>query len=186
MPRKKFFRFVEKAVENGFSVWWKFALSRTKGTDLADDAVQDAIFRTIKAEPDVESEEEAYRYISTVVRTTSVKTVGATYRPTRTTELIEERLPAREQEFGRSPLDVLLDAERQSDRDNLYERVMREFQQLPEELQQAVELHVMREPPMRLREIAQVQGVAISTVHDRVNRGLRVLGQAIVEKPPDE
>ena len=61
---------------------------------------------------------------------------------------------------------------------------MQEFTKLPEEIRQAVECHVLREPPMRLREIAAIQGVVISTVHDRINRGLRQLAIAIKPESP--
>ncbi len=179
MSGKKFTKLIEKAVDSGFSVWWRYALFRTRKQEDADEVVQDALYRTLRARPNLKSEEEASRYIWTVIRTTSVRTIGAARSGVRTKEITDEAFATSEQTFGRSPLEALIKAEREDGLAQTLEVVMEEFKRLPEELKQAVELHVLREPPLRLREIAKVQGVAISTVHDRVSRGLRQLALAI-------
>lgn len=179
MSQKKLGDLVEKAYENRFSVWWRYALTKTRKIEDADEAVQDALFRTLRAAPEVESEEEANRYIWSVIRRTSVKTVGAESNRVRGRVIVEDKLRAPDQSMGWSPLDALIEAERRDFEKVTFERVMQEFIKLPEEVREAVEWHVLREPPMRLREIAKLQGVAISTVHNRVNRGLRQLARAI-------
>ena len=54
-----------------------------------------------------------------------------------------------------------------------------ELVRLPKEHRDAVEMIVMRTPPMKLREVAALQGVATSTVHYRLRRGLDALAQAL-------
>lgn len=49
------------------------------------------------------------------------------------------------------------------------------------EQRQAVELLVLREPPLKLREVADLQDTAISTVHSRLQSALGQLGDAVGE-----
>lgn len=178
-------RQIETAVQASSASWWRYAVSRLRRREDADDVVQDALFRTLRAKPHLKSGEDASRYVWTVIRITSVTAIGRS-RNVRAAPLVEETLRQSEQAFLRSPLDILLATEAEEERARILESVLSELTKLPNETRQAIELHILREPPLLLREIAAIQGVAISTVHYRVDTGLETVAMAISRRRDDQ
>ena len=163
--------------------WWRYAISGVRRPEDADDAVQDAVLRTLRAQPELESDEEVSRYVWAVVRTTSVPLIGKS-RDAQPESFDEEEHSRPDRESSCSPLEILLGTEEAEKRARILAAALSELTRLPKNLRQAIELHVLREPPLLLREIAEIQSVAVSTVHHRIDRGVERLAVAISEKGP--
>lgn len=81
--------------------------------------------------------------------------------------------------ISRSPLGILLDVEADEERARTLEVALAELEKLPKEKRQAIELLVVREPPLGLREAAPIQGAPISTVHCRAESALERVAEAM-------
>ncbi len=170
-------KLVETAVDATHDSWCRYAMSRLRRREDAEDAVQDAVVRTLRANPQLNSYEQARRYIWTVLRRTSVRVVGISR--SRTMPLEEEAAAAPDCSYSRSPLDIALAKEAAEEKARVLEFALSGLDELSEERRQAIELLVLQDPPLKLREVAEMQGVAISTVHNRVQRGARELGLSV-------
>ena len=159
-------------------------MSRLRRREDADDVVQDAVLRTLLAKPRLKSGEDASRYVWAVIRITSVTAIGRS-RNVRSEPIVEETLPPPDHPFSRSPLDILLATEATEVRAQILKAALSELKKLPRELRQAIELRVLREPPLRLREIGAIQGVATTTIHDRIERGIEQVALAIGQRQGD-
>ena len=178
----KFATMMEAVVDRHFVEWWRYAMFRAGRHQDADDVVQDAIWRTLRARPGLESEQAASRYVWTVIRNTSVHRVRRLTTGVRTARLAVVRSGETLSQLERSPLEILLDIEDSEERRRTIEAIMAELMQLPQELREAVELYLLREPSLLLREVAEIQDVAISTVHSRIDKAIKILADVIVEK----
>lgn len=164
-----------------FERWWYgYAVRLTRSVADAEDIVQEAVVRTIQAEPELPNGRATKAYVMEAVKTSALKLYRSRSRATPSPD--EEPALWREEvepEAAPTPLEILLDEERVAERRELVERVRRQLEELPEEQRQAVELVVLREEPLKLRELAEVQHAPISTVHSRLQAGLRKLAEAI-------
>lgn len=160
--------------------WRRYALRLTRDAADADDIVQDAIVRTLRAEPELPNERATRQYVMEAVKTSALKLYrgreNALRRPARKKELLPDSLP--------TALDVALAEESHQRRRVLIDHVRDELKRLPAEQRQAVELMVLREEPLKLREVSEIQDAPISTVHSRLQAAIEKLGQAMSEERP--
>jgi len=170
-----------------FERWWYgYAMRLTRSSADAEDIVQDAVVRTLQAEPELPNERAAKAYVMEAVKTSALKLYRSRSRARPDHEA--ERAVWREEiepEDAPTPLEILLDEERVAERKDLIDRMHGELDRLPEDQRQAVELLVLREKPLKLREVAEIQDAPISTVHSRLQAGLRKLGEAVREGEED-
>jgi len=172
---------IDKAYRANGRRWWGYALFRLGRREDADDALQDAMLRTMHANPNLGSDEEVVAYMWTVLRTTSIHSVRAHRLKLRPEPFDEHADAGRTEERTETPLDRLLAAEEDDHGEEMRRLADKYLKALPEPLRICVELHVLAEPPMRYREIAKKLGIGKSTVGDRVNKGIDLLAQAVAQ-----
>lgn len=172
---------IAKATSRWLSRWRGYALTLTGNLHDAEEAVQEALARTLNARPPLKSEEEANRYVITAVRTAAIQVLR--FR-SRHHQLDETRpLWARP---GTSPLQVVLTAEADQRQEELQELALRHLKRLKPEQRQVVELLILREPPLKLRQVAEIQSAPISTVHSRLKAAVEKLGRRMREETEGE
>lgn len=170
-PRKV----IEKAWAGRFHKWRGYALALTGNWTDAEDVVQEALARTFSANPRLETERDASNYILVAVKTAALQLFE---RRRRLRPLADEG-PPRLEHPGPTPLDVALYREARDQRQELQERALEVLADLDDKQRQAVELLLLREPPLKLREVSEIQSAPISTVHSRLQAALRELGRAL-------
>ncbi len=74
---------------------------------------------------------------------------------------------------------MLLGAERSRTQRKLVETALRLLDGLEPVHREVLELLVLRDPPMKLREVAAIQDAPISTVHSRLQAALSQLGRRV-------
>ena len=165
---------LEKTWPRRFGSWWRYALSLTGNRADADEVVQEAVFKTLRAGPSLQDEGEAHAYVLTAVRNVALDHIGDRLR----SKPIDEARPP-EDLVGDSTLDAALDLEQRAAERRLFKELSKRLLKLPPELRQVLELRVMRETPLKFREIAEIQGISTSTAHYRLGRALRALAEGI-------
>lgn len=167
---------------------WVCYARRLVGSEVdAEDVVQDAACASLQANPDMEGEQDAIAYMFAAIRSNALR-----YIRTR-----GGREPARGntaraivlQDVGKSPVDIAIQAETAEEDQRLLELAMRGIEELPGELSEALMLVILRDPPMKLREVAEIQKVSIATVHKRIERALdalRTIDETIGSKRTDD
>jgi len=159
--------------------WLRFTMKRVRYNADAEDIVQNALVHTLKADPRFRTEDQANAYVLAAIRTTlAMRARGFSTAKRFRNRLAGERREARDE---RTPLDLLIELENRGLAEELLRRALKEIEKLPQEERQALELTLIREPPMALTEVAEMQDVAVSTVHYRVKRALNKL-QGLLEK----
>jgi RNA polymerase sigma-70 factor (ECF subfamily) len=164
---------LEKTSAERLSQWRGYALSLTRNPADADEVVQEAIARTLKAQPDLDSEERVNRYVLRAIRNRAFTLIGKR-KPLADLDKAEHRLPK-----ASSALDVMLDNENEEARKHLGQALKSRIKELRPEHREVIEKLVMRTPPLKLREVAATQGVSINTVHYRLRRALAALHDMI-------
>ncbi len=152
---------LEKACSRRFYRWRGYAASLTGNVTDAEEVIQEAIARTLRANPRLPSEQDAHHYILAALRTVAFQL----FEQRKRLRPVEPRELERRQEPTSNPLRMLLDAESREQQHALAQKAYNAMQDLEPHLQQVIELLVLREPPMKLREVAAIQGAPISTVH---------------------
>jgi DNA-directed RNA polymerase specialized sigma24 family protein len=77
------------------------------------------------------------------------------------------------------PLRLFLETENEGRRAALVQKALNAMRELRPEYREVVEMLVLREPPLKLREVAELQGAPISTVHSRLQAALRELARSL-------
>lgn len=168
---------IERAWRTFRRRWRGYAISLTSNETDAEEIVQEAVTRTLRARPSLRDETEAHRYVVTAIRTAALRLFEQRRRaPTRDTSHLPE--PG---DVASDPLRMVLSDEATERRSRLAQAALGALQELRPEYRQAIELVILREPPLKLRELAELQGASISTVHSRLQAALRQLGRALVE-----
>lgn len=167
---------IEKSRRKRLSFWIRYAMSFTGTAADAEDAVQDALQRVLQADPKLETEVDVHRYVLVAIRTSSFKLLKK-----RSRFIPVEDVSATWQDTDDGVLKHLVDREVEQSQSELATAATKEVGKLPREQREAVELLIMREPPMKLREVAEIQGVAISTVHKRLRSALQELSVTLAE-----
>ena len=164
---------IEKAWSRRFHRWRGYALSLTGNWTDAEEIVQEAVARTLSADPDLRTEADAHYYMLAAVRSSALQLFE---RRRRIRLFGEEEEPAT-WEMASDPLRIVLAEEETHKQQALTQKVLNALRELPLPQRQAVELLVLREPPMKLREVAELQDAPISTVHSRLQAALRALAR---------
>lgn len=138
--------------------------------------------RTLRADPDVDSEEGLVRYMFRAIATSGLK-LGRK-RGNRRRALVA--FAGEDNDEDANPLKRFLKHEEKREIRRLYRKAMELIPELPVDQRQAFELVVVRDPPLTLREVAEIQGVAISTVHLRLAKAVDALREALEEAEVDE
>jgi len=166
---------LEKTSTERLSQWRGYALSLTHNPADADEVVQEAIARTLKAQPDLDSEERVNRYILRSIRNRAFTLIGKR-KPLADLDKVEHRLPK-----ASSALEVMLSNENKDAKKRLGQALAQHVEDLRPEHREVIEKLVMRTPPLKLREVAATQGVSINTVHYRLRRALAALLEMVEE-----
>lgn len=169
---------IEKAWNSRFHRWKGYALALTGNATDAEEVVQEAVARTVRARPDLESERDAHNYVLTAVRTAALQLF---YKRKRF-QPIDNAPLAEEVDIASNPLRIALAREQRDATTKMAARAIEALDLLSPVHQEVVRLLVLREPPMRLREVAEIQGAPVSTVHSRLQSALRLLGRELKDE----
>jgi len=154
------------------SPFWKaYALRLTRNPADADDVVLEATTRTLQTQPDLDSELRVHAYVTAAIRHIAFNVV----RQRRREIAFDDGRKEVRRTYASSALQLALSGEAREHRKSLGVALKGELVRLPEEHREAIELMVLRTPPLKLRQVAELQGVTTSTVHYRLNRGLDAL-----------
>lgn len=159
------------------SPMWKAYAQRLTGNPAdAEDVVLEATTRTLETGPGVDSEGRLHAYVTTAIRHIAFEVVRKRRKETPfdgEAHLVRRR-------YASSALQLALSGEALKQRQSLAGALRGAMSGLPESHRQAVEWIVLRTPPLKLREVAERQGVTTSTVHYRLNRGLQTLADEVL------
>lgn len=175
MDQQSIAKVIEKAWARRFHKWRGYALALTGNWMDAEDVVQEAVIRTVHAQPRLENERDANNYILVAVRTAALQL----FEHRRRVRPIQDEGPGELEDGGPDPLQVALGREARSRQRQLQEQALEGLAELGDFQRQAVELLVLREPPLKLREVAAIQEAPISTVHSRLRAALRDLASIL-------
>ena len=172
---------VAAAVERNRDIWVRMALRITADVHDAEDAVQEAISKVLTGPGTLIDADSAGRYLTRSVSHCAIDRVRARSRLTHFAEANEAgpRLApvAPDQE------DRLMAAEEALARREQLRLMLDELQTLPKNQREAIELLVLRQPPMKLREASEHTGAPISTLHSRLQSALDSLRKNLSESP---
>lgn len=168
---------LEESRRKRWSHWMRYAASFMGTWADAEDAVQEALRSVLQASPDLGSEMSVHRYVLVSIRTCSFKLLKK-----RSKLIPVEDMEATVQDTSDEVLKHLVRHEDEQAETELTMRATREVGNLPPEQRQAVELLILREPPLKLREVAELQGVVVSTVHKRLRTALQMLAEILEDK----
>ena len=174
---------VAAAVEQNREIWVRIALRITADPQDAEDAVQEAIARVLAGPGNLPDVDSAGRYLTRSVSHCAIDRVRTRSRLTGFAEPDEPgpRLAGVDADQESRLLSAEADealAERVKD-------MLGHLAELPDPQRQAVELLVLRQPPMKLREASELTGAPISTLHSRLQAALDQLRQNLSEKAPE-
>lgn len=171
---------VATAVERNRDIWVRMAMRITADLHDAEDAVQEAISRVLTGPGNLHDVDSAGRYLTRSVSHCAIDRVRARSRLTGFAENDEPgpRL---------APVDAdqetrLLSAEAAAHHKEQLGRMLEELRTLPKHQREAVELLVLRQPPLKLREASELTGAPISTLHSRLQSALDVLRELLSER----
>ncbi len=145
--------------------WVAYATQLTRDPDEAQEIVQDAVTRTIAADPTLENLTDANAYVRQAIRTTAT---SSWRRASKLTDLEDDILDAEA-----DPLQQMLRASNHLTSRRLAKRLMSAVDRLPEESRRVIRMRFFHAPRMKLREIAMIEGKAVSTIHSRIQSGFR-------------
>ena len=149
-------------------------MSLTRNVTDAEEVVQEAVARTVRARPKFGSESDAHNYVLTAVRTAALQMFQ---QQRRLRPLDEIPSPAPGEEVSSDPLRMMLSEEKSRTRQHLVETAVQLVGDLAPVHREVLELLVLRDPPLKLREVAAIQGAPISTVHSRLQAALLQVGR---------
>lgn len=169
---------IEKAWSRRFYRWKGYATSLTGSVTDAEEVIQEAIARTLRANPPLSTEKDAHHYVLAAVRSVALQL----FRHRGRQRAVEPRELERHDEAASNPLRMLLRAEAESRNLAMAQKAFNALQAMEPHLREVVQLLVLEEPPMKLREVAEIQGAPISTVHSRLQSALRQLAREIGDR----
>ena len=167
---------IRKAWANRFYRWRAYALSLTGNQTDAEEVVQEAITRTMNAAPELATEQDAYHYVIAAIRSSAYSMFARRGRQRELNDQTKLVDPAS------NPLQRVLDVEEAAVRHEMRAIARRLVGELAPQHREVVELLVLREPPLKLREVAEIQDAPISTVYSRLQAALRVVGRNLARE----
>lgn len=168
MAEGDFRELLERTSESRFAQWKRYALKLTRNDADADDVVQDAIANTLRLAPDLDNETRVHHYVRRAIRNTALSLIDKRRRFAREDA---ERVAGETS----SALEIMLDTENELARRRLTRLLNRKLTELRDEHREVIEHLVLRTPRMKLREVAELQGVTTPTVHYRLQTALKTL-----------
>lgn len=155
------------------------AMRITADIQDAEDAVQEAISKVLTGPGTLIDSDSAGRYLTRSVSHCAIDRVRARSRLTGFAERDEPgpRLaPVEANQENR-----LLSAEEAHLQREQLDRMLEELKDLPKHQREAIELLILRQPPMKLREASEATGAPISTLHSRLQAALESLRKTLSE-----
>lgn len=176
MSRRVLLRVLFKSWKRRSAQWVRYASFLSGNSSDAEDLVQEALVRTLRARPDIREEAVANAYVRRAIRSRVVD-LYQIRRRTRavSVEDAENQLPA-----ASSALQLILDEELRHQEQESTRRLLALLKTLNPEQRQALKLRVLREPPMTLREVADIQGVSIAAVQYRERAAIATLRKKLL------
>lgn len=170
---------IAAAVERNRDIWVRMAMRITADVYDAEDAVQEAISKVLTGPGTLVDADSAGRYLTRSVSHCAIDRVRARSRLTSFAEADEpgpRLVPVDADQESR-----LLSTEASLAQRQQLDRMLEELKTLPEPQREAIELLVLRQPPMKLREASEVTGAPISTLHSRLQSALDNLRRILSE-----
>lgn len=171
---------IAAAVERNREIWVRMALRITADLQDAEDAVQEAISKVLTGPGTLVDADSAGRYLTRSVSHCAIDRVRARSRLTGFAENDEPGPRLAPVEANQETR--LLSAEAARFQREQLDRMLAELQNLPKHQREAIELLVLRQPPMKLREASEVTGAPISTLHSRLQAALESLRKILSER----
>ena len=170
---------VAAAVEQNREIWVRLALRITGNVQDAEDAVQEAVSRVLAGAGNLPDVESAGRYLTRSVNHCAIDRVRARSRLTSFADPGEPgpRLGSVEADQE----ERLVWSEEKTAQAEQVKEMLRRLTDLPEAQREAVELLVLREPPLKLREASELTGAPIYTLHSRLQSALGNLRKMLSE-----
>ena len=147
--------------------WLRYARRLVANEADAEDVVQDAACDSLRADPEVKSEGHANAYMFAAIRSKAHRD-GRKRRAKGAQGSSWTRRKAREPSTP-SPADIAIRLEEEEEARSLQELAKQAIGSLPEELREVLLLLFIREPQMKLREVAEAQGISISAISTRLS-----------------
>ena len=170
---------VAAAVEQNREIWVRLGMRITGNRHDAEDAVQEAVSRVLAGAGNLPDVESAGRYLTRSVNHCAIDRVRAR---SRLSSFAEPGEPG--PRLGGVDADqeerLVLHEEETAEAAQVGE-MLRRLKELPEAQREAVELLVLREPPLKLREASELTGAPISTLHSRLQSALGNLREMLSE-----
>jgi RNA polymerase sigma-70 factor (ECF subfamily) len=158
------------------SEWWRFAMRLTGDPHDAEDVLQEALLRVLRAEnADVRTEDDVCKYVFWAIRTAAIDQ----YRERRVRARLFRELLEQGPSYPSTALEILIAAEEQRVSEERQRAVSARLAQMKPTLREAIQLYYLTEPPLTLAEIAEAQGVSTSAAYERIQRALRILSKAL-------
>lgn len=167
---------IKKAWVNRFHRWTAYALSLTGTKTDAEEVVQEAIMRTMNAAPHLATEQDAYHYVLAAIRSSAYHMFS---RRGRRRDLGEE---AAGEQLTSDALQCALVVEEVERRREMTSAALRVVGHLAPLHREVIQLLVLREPPLKLREVAAIQNAPVSTVYSRLQSALRSLARDLAKE----
>lgn len=168
-----------KTSESRFQQWLRYALKLTRNKADAEDVVQDAIANTLRLAPDLDTEARVHHYMRQAIRNTALSLIE---KRRRHVPVVDEAAVAG---CASSALEVMLDNENRTARRRLTRVLHRKMADLSDEHREVIECLVLRTPRLKLREVAEMQGVTTPTVHYRLQVALKTLLELAAGEIPE-
>jgi RNA polymerase sigma-70 factor (ECF subfamily) len=154
------------------SDWWRLAFALSRNSADAEDLVNEAVRRTLEIEPRLRSERDVHNYVRAAIRNGWLNTSRKRKH--------ERQLHQKVELVAKSPvcsaLNAYLEVERQLRFQELVDEVL---EKMEPEIRRAGFLYLLADSTLLLRQIAEIQGVSVTTAHDRVRRAARMLAAAL-------
>ncbi len=167
---------IKKAWVNRFYRWRAYALSVTGSQTDAEEIVQEAITRTMNAAPHLATEQDAYQYVIAAIRSTAYRMFA---RRIKRREFGEE---AAGEQMVSDALHSALQVEAVEQRQEMMEAAIEVLDGLAPLHREVIQLLVLRDPPLKLREVAEIQDAPVSTVYSRLQSALRSLAKELAKE----
>lgn len=173
---------VAAAVEQNREIWVRMAIRITHNRQDAEDAVHEAVTRVLAGSGNLPDADSAGRYLTRSVSHCAIDRVRARGRLTSFAESPDEPGP-RPTSVDADQESRLLASEAAKLEARKLKRILRALSGLPDKQRQAVEMFILRDPPLKLREASEETGAPISTLHSRLKAALENLRQILSENP---
>jgi len=171
---------VAAAVEKNRTIWVRMAMRITSNRQDAEDAVQEAITRVLQGAGDLPDVESVGRYLTRSVNHCAIDRVRARNRLTGFADDPEELGPRLEGVDPTQEARLLADEAERAKKKRL-RRTLSALADIPDNQRKAVELLILRDPPLKLREASEITGAPISTLHSRLKAALKKLRRKLSE-----